>query len=220
MRPEAIDRVRQRCWVSACARFATRSVVMGCHRKRAMPMINDASLDRLARFLDLNVLRGELVMSNMANIDTPGYKDTRVLFSDLFYQDLGTTGSGDPIQLGAGTQVGSLPSMFTQGSVTSTGVPTDVAIQGNGFFVVQRGNVVSYTRAGNFSVDKDNFLVTADGQQVLGYPAANGVVNTGQALSPLQLGAGTISPPTTTTSVQIQTNLNAAATVGGTDGVY
>lgn len=110
--------------------------------------------------------------------------------------------------------------MFTQGSVTSTGVPTDVAIQGNGFFVVQRGNVVSYTRAGNFSVDKDNFLVTADGQQVLGYPAANGVVNTGQALSPLQLGAGTISPPTTTTSVQIQTNLNAAATVGGTDGVY
>jgi len=113
-----------------------------------------------------------------------------------------------------------LPSTFTQGSVTATGVPTDVAIQGNGFFVVQRGGVISYTRAGNFAVDKDNFLVTADGQQVLGYSAINGVVNTGQALAPLQLGAGTISPPTTTTAVQIQTNLNAAATLGGTDGTY
>jgi len=160
------------------------------------------------------------IANNLANQNTTGYKDTRVLFSDLFYQSLGTTGSGDPIQLGAGTQVGSLPSTFTQGSVTATGVPTDVAIQGNGFFVLQKGGVISYSRAGNFSVDKDNFLVTADGQQVLGYPAVNGVVNTGQALAPLQLGAGTISPPTTTTTVQIQTNLNAAATVGGTDGTY
>ncbi|MBZ5572586.1 MAG: flagellar hook protein FlgE [Acidobacteriia bacterium] len=136
------------------------------------------------------------------------------------YQNLGTTGAGNPIQLGAGTQVGSMPSTFTQGSVTSTGVPTDVAIQGSGFYVVQRGGVISYTRAGNFAVDKDNFLVTSDGQQVLGYLAVNGIVNTGQALAPLQLGAGTISPPTTTTTVQIQTNLNAAATVGGTDGTY
>jgi len=160
------------------------------------------------------------IANNLANQNTTGYKDTRVLFSDLFYQNLGTTGSGDPIQLGAGTQVGSLPSTFTQGSVTSTGVPTDVAIQGNGFFVVQSGNIVSYTRAGNFSVDKDNFLVTAEGQQVLGYPAVNGLVNTGQALAPLQLGAGTISPPTTTTTLQIQTNLDAGATVNGTDGTY
>jgi flagellar hook protein FlgE len=160
------------------------------------------------------------IANNLANQNTTGYKNTRVLFSDLFYQNLGTTGAGNPIQLGAGTQVGSMPSTFTQGSVTSTGVPTDVAIQGSGFYVVQRGGVISYTRAGNFAVDKDNFLVTSDGQQVLGYPAVNGVVNTGQALAALQLGAGTISPPTTTTVVQIQTNLNAAATVGGTDGTY
>lgn len=160
------------------------------------------------------------IANNLANQNTAGYKNTRVLFSDLFYQNLGTTGSGNPIQLGAGTQVGSLPSTFTQGSVTATGVPTDVAIQGSGFFVIQRGGVISYTRAGNFSVDKDNFLVTSDGQKVLGYTAVNGVVNTGQALAPLQLGAGTISPPTTTTALQIQTNLNAAATIGGTDGTY
>jgi flagellar hook protein FlgE len=160
------------------------------------------------------------IANNLANQNTAGYKDSQILFSDLFYQSLGTTGSGDPIQLGAGASVGSMPSMFTQGSVSSTGVPTDVAIQGNGFFVVQQNGVTSYTRAGNFSVDKNNFLVTANGQQVLGYPAINGVVNTGQALAPLQLGAGTISPPSATTNVQIQTNLDAGATVAGTDGTY
>ena len=156
------------------------------------------------------------VANNLANQNTTGYKDVQVLFSDLFYQNLGTTGSGDPIQLGAGAQVGSMPSTFTQGSVSATGVPTDVAIQGNGFFVLQQNGVDSYTRAGNFSVDKNNFLVTADGQQVLGYPAVNGVVNTGQALAPMQLGAGTISPPVPTSTVQIQTNLDASAAVGDT----
>src|SRR5271154_2539636 len=156
------------------------------------------------------------VANNLANQNTTGYKDGQVLFSDLFYQNLGTTGAGDPIQLGAGTQIGSMPSNFTQGSVSSTGVPTDVAIQGNGFFAVQQNGVTSYTRAGNFSVDNNNFLVTADGQQVLGYPAVNGVVNTGQALAPLQLGAGTISPPAATNTVQIQTNLDASAAVGDT----
>jgi len=160
------------------------------------------------------------IANNLANQNTTGYKDSQVLFSDLFYQSLGTTGAGDPIQLGAGATVGSMPSMFTQGSVSSTGVATDVAIQGSGFFVLQDEGVTSYTRAGNFSVDKNNYLVTADGQQVLGYPAVNGVVNTGEALAPLELGAGTISPPTATTNVQIQTNLDAAATVGGTDGSY
>lgn len=156
------------------------------------------------------------IANNLANQNTTGYKDTRVLFSDLFYQNLGTTGAGAPIQLGAGTQVDSMPGTFTQGSVTATGVPTDVAIQGDGFFVVQNGGVTSYTRAGDFSVDKNNFLVTSDGQQVLGYPAVNGVVNPGGGVGALQLGAGTISPPTVTSAASITTNLNSGANVGDT----
>jgi flagellar hook protein FlgE len=152
------------------------------------------------------------IANNLANQNTTGYKDKVVLFSDLFYQTLGTTGSGDPIQLGAGAQVGSTPSRFTQGNVSSTGVPTDVAIQGAGFFAVQDASgVISYTRAGDFS-ELNNFLVTSSGQQVLGYPAVNGVINTGAGIVPLQLGAGTISPPTPTTNIQLTTNLNAAAT--------
>src|SRR5580698_6303635 len=62
--------------------------------------------------------------------------------------------------------------LFTQGSVSATGVPTDVAIQGSGFFAVENASgVVDYTRAGDFSVDANNYLVTSGGQQVLGYPA-------------------------------------------------
>src|ERR1700693_5500446 len=156
------------------------------------------------------------IANNLANQNTTGYKDTSVLFSNLFYQNLGTTGAGDPIQIGSGTQVSSMPSNFTQGSVTATGVPTDVAIQGNGFFVVQNGGATSYTRAGAFSVDRNNFLVTSEGQQVLGYPAVNGVVNPGGGVGPLQLGAGTISPPTVTSAVSITTNLNSGAAVGDT----
>jgi flagellar hook protein FlgE len=157
------------------------------------------------------------IANNLSNQNTTGYKDTSVLFSDLFYQNLGTTGSGDPIQVGAGTEIGSMPSLFTQGSISATGVPTDVAIQGNGFFAVQdsSGNI-DYTRAGDFSVDANNYLVTSDGQQVLGYPAVNGVVNTGAGTVPLQLGAGTISPPTATGNVQLTLNLDASSAAGTT----
>jgi flagellar hook protein FlgE len=157
------------------------------------------------------------IANNLSNQNTTGYKDTSVLFSDLFYQNLGTTGSGDPIQVGAGVEIGSMPSLFTQGSISATGVPTDVAIQGSGFFAVQNANgTIDYTRAGDFSVDSNNFLVTSDGQQVLGYPAVNGVINTGAGIAPLQLGAGTISPPTATANVQLTLNLDASSPAGTT----
>ncbi len=159
------------------------------------------------------------IANNLSNQNTTGYKDTNVLFSDLFYQSLGATGSGDPIQVGAGTEVSAMPSLFTQGSVSATGVPTDVAIQGSGFFVVQDASgVTDYTRAGDFSVDANNFLVTSSGQQVLGYPATNGVVNTSAGTSPLQLGAGTISPPAATGNVELTANLDASAVP--TDAAY
>jgi flagellar hook protein FlgE len=157
------------------------------------------------------------IANNLSNQNTTGYKDTSVLFSDLFYQSLGTTGSGDPIQVGAGTEIGSMPDLFTQGSISATGVPTDVAIQGNGFFAVQNSSgTIAYTRAGDFSVDANNFLVTSEGQQVLGYPAANGVINTGAGIAPLQLGAGTVSPPTATANTNITANLDASTGVGAT----
>jgi flagellar hook protein FlgE len=154
------------------------------------------------------------IANNLANLNTIGYKDSRVLFRDLFYQTLGTNGAGDAIQQGAGTAVGSIPASFTQGSVDPSGVATDVAILGDGFFVVTKNGVVSYTRAGNFEVDKNSLLVTSDGELVMGYPAVNGVLNPGQGLTSLALGAGTISPATATANVQLRTNLDATAAVG------
>jgi hypothetical protein len=98
--------------------------------------------------------------------------DTTTNVVDVYinYRNLGTTGSGDPLQVGAGTEVGSTASLFTQGGVSSTGVSTDVVIQGSGFFVVQDpSGVINYTRAGDFS-ELNNYLVTVSGQQVLDIP--------------------------------------------------
>jgi flagellar hook protein FlgE len=155
------------------------------------------------------------IANNLANLNTIGYKDQQVRFSDLFYQTVGSTGAGDAIQQGAGTMIGSIPSLFTQGNVNPTGVATDVAIMNGGFFIVEKDGVRSYTRAGNFEVGKDNLLETSTGQQVLGYRATNGVLDT-QGLASLELGAGTISPASATTEVQLSTNLNATAGVGDT----
>ena len=154
--------------------------------------------------------------NNLANLNTIGYKDEQIQFSDLFYQNFGTNGAGDPIQQGAGVTVASKPSNFTQGNVTPTGVSTDVAIQGNGFFVVEENGVQTYTRAGNFEVGTDNLLETAGGQHVLGYPAVNGAVNTSGGLTTLALGAGTVSPATVTANVSLTSNLDATAAVGST----
>jgi len=154
------------------------------------------------------------IANNLANLNTVGYKEARVLFRDLFYQTLGTNGAGDAIQQGAGAAVSSIPSSFTQGNVDPSGVATDVAILGDGFFVVTKNGAVSYTRAGNFEVDKNSLLVTSDGQLVMGYPAVNGVLTPGQGLAPLTLGTGTISPATATGQVQLRTNLDATAAVG------
>jgi flagellar hook protein FlgE len=166
--------------------------------------------------LDASSTALSTVANNLANLNTVGYKDQQVQFADLFYQNLGTDGAGDPIQQGAGVQVSSQPTDFTQGDVTSTGVDTDVAINGNGFFVVQQNGVDSYTRAGNFEVGTDNLLETADGQDVLGYPAVNGVIDASGGLSTIALGAGTSSPATATANLQMTTNLNAT----DVDGTY
>jgi flagellar hook protein FlgE len=112
--------------------------------------------------------------------------------------------------------VGSIPATFTQGSIESTGVPTDVAIQGNGFFVLDNNGLRSYMRAGDFSVGSNGELLTADGSAVLGYPAVNGTISASQTLAPLVISSGQLSPPLATANVSIGMNLDAGAAVGGT----
>ena len=149
------------------------------------------------------------IANNLANLNTVGYKQTRANFRDLFYQTIGTTGAGDPVQVGAGTAVGSMATVFTGGNVETSGVPTDVAISGEGFFVVDKNGQREYTRAGNFTVDKSGYLVTQDGFQVLG-------LDSSQALTPIQVGRGQISAPKPTSSFEMKTNLDAGDTAGTT----
>jgi flagellar hook protein FlgE len=156
-----------------------------------------------------------VISNNIANLNTTGFKGQQASFQDLFYQSLGTTGAGDPVQMGAGTQVGSIDTNFSNGNLQSTGVPSNVAISGNGLFVTENASGgVSYTRAGDFGVNANGELVTSGGDAVLGYPAVDGAISQGQGLSALQLGQGQSSSPVATTTIQQQTNLDASAAVG------
>ena len=159
-----------------------------------------------------------VISNNLANLDTTAYKDQEANFQDFFYQMLGTNGAGNPTQIGAGSIIGSVISAFTQGTINSTGVPTDMAIQGGGFFLEQNGTTTLYTRAGDFSLNANGYLVTSDGGFVLGYPAVNGVISPSQTLAPLQISSGQISQPNATTNVELTMNLDASATAASAWG--
>src|ERR1700722_6601719 len=133
-----------------------------------------------------------VISNNLANMNTVGYKSSDANFQDLFYQQIGTSGNDNPEQVGEGVQVGSVVSQFTQGSIQSTGVPTDVAIQGSGFFVVNQNGTQAFTRAGNFSTGANGDLLTTGGAQVMGYGAVNGVVNTNSTIAPIVIPSGLV----------------------------
>jgi flagellar hook protein FlgE len=165
----------------------------------------DASSDELS-----------VIANNLANLNTIGFKTQRTLFQDLFYQQIGSSGSGDPVQEGVGVNVAGIDSDLTQGSIESTGVPTDVAIQGGGYFIANKAGETVYTRAGDFTINSSGQLLTEDGSVVQGYPAVNGVVNANATLGNLTISTGTTNPPQVTSNVQLTLNLDSGAAVGGT----
>ncbi len=156
------------------------------------------------------------IANDLSNMNTTAFKGQSTNFSDLFYQQIGSSGGGDPVQVGAGTQVASIATDFTQGSINSTGSATDVALNGNGFFVVNNGGVSEYSRAGNFSLDSSGNLITQNGLNVMGYPAANGVVNTNSPLTPITIPVGQVEPPKATSTMNMTVNLNATSAAGAT----
>ena len=154
--------------------------------------------------------------NNLANLNTIGFKTQRPLFADLFYQQIGTSGDGDPKQLGLGATVQAVDAEFTEGSIQASGVPTDVAVQGDGFFVVKQNGQDLYTRAGDFSTDQNGNLLTQDGAQVLGFSATNGVINPGAVLGPLTIKLGQTTPANPTANVSLAMNLDSDTPIGGT----
>jgi len=150
-----------------------------------------------------------VISNDLSNLNTTAFKTGTPVFSDLFYQMLGSDGAGDPVQVGVGSTMSSVSSPMTQGSITTTGVPTDVAIQGNGLFVMNQGGTQVYTRAGNFTLNSAGYLVDANGNEVMGYPAESGIISSSQSLAPIQISSGQSYPPNATSTVQLDMNLNA-----------
>ncbi|MFY9227571.1 MAG: flagellar hook protein FlgE [Blastocatellia bacterium] len=152
--------------------------------------------------------------NNIANANTVGYKSQSISFASLFFSSLNNAG-GLPLQVGDGVTTSLISRDFSQGNVTGSNTPTNLAIQGNGYFVVRDSNgIQSYTRAGNFTLDKDGFLTTPTGEKVQGYSAVNGVVPSDAALEALKIPIGSTLAPQVTSEVSLKANLNAADPVG------
>ena len=169
-------------------------------------------------------IRMDVIGNNLANVNTVGYKASRVTFEEAFAQLLqgasrppggggDVSGGVNPIQVGLGMNIGSIDLLFTQGNIESTGVTTDLAIQGDAFFVVSDGTKNVYTRSGNFQIDANGRMVAStNGFIVQGKAATNGVLsdNIGDIVIPF----GQKSAAKDTANVSFAGNLDAAASVG------
>lgn len=175
-----------------------------------MPSFATALSGLNANSQDLSV-----ISNNLANLNTTAYKSGAASFQDLFYQQVGSSGNGNPLEIGSGTQVGSISTDFSQGNPESTGVPTDVAIQGEGFLVGMKDGQEVFTRAGDLSLTSDGLLVTSDGAQIQGFAAANGVISPSQTPGPLTISQGVINPPQATANAELTVNLDSGTAVGG-----
>lgn len=147
--------------------------------------------------------------NNIANTNTVGFKSSTINFAD-FYADI-----SDGRQIGDGVQTTATPTNFQQGMINDTATSTHVALQGQGFFVLaDETNNLSYTRAGDFSIDKNGYLVNPSGSQVQGFAAINGVIPPDAALTSLQVPVGEMIPPVITTEATFRMNLNSADAAG------
>ncbi len=164
--------------------------------------------------LKANSIALNTIGNNLANLNTTAYKDQTTNFADLYYQNIGTTGADSSLQVGTGTKVQSIDTNYTQGTTNSTGTSTDLAIDGNGFFVVQSDGEQQLTRAGNFQLNSTGQLITADGLNVMGYGVKNGAVDSSSSLIPLTIPTGSTQSPKATSDVSFTQNLNSTSTVG------
>ena len=163
--------------------------------------------------------RMDVVGNNIANVNTTGFKASRVTFADMISQNLsgassptGTIGGVNPKQIGLGMSVAATDLLYTNGSVQQTGKNTDVAIsRGDGLFIVSRGEQKYYTRNGAFSFDAEgNLTLPSTGLYVQGYMANNGVIAiAGDNTTKIRIPAGKSMEATTTASATYTKNLNA-----------
>ena len=164
----------------------------------------------------------DVVANDIANVSTIGFKSSSTVFADVLTQTLNgasaptaANGGTNPAQIGLGSRLVGTVQSFTQGALQRTGRATDLAIQGNGFFVVQNAGERLYTRAGSFTLDGGGNLSTLDGMLVQGWQAdTSGTIDTNQAVTSLQIRVGDMLAPAPTSRATLGGNLPATATVG------
>ena len=167
----------------------------------------------------------DVIGNNIANVNTTAYKAGRVTFQDQLSQTIqgagaptASIGGTDPQQIGLGVRVGSVDTLMAQGGLQSTTRPTDMSIQGNGYFMLGDSTGVSYTRDGSFSLDSSGTLVNAStGSFVLGWKAdPNGKIDTTQQISPashLSIPVGGLTAVQPTSGIAFGGNLSAESTL-------
>ncbi len=164
--------------------------------------------------------RMDVIGNNISNVNTTGFKRGRVNFHDLLSQQLSgaarptdEVGGVNPKEVGLGVNIASIDTIHTQGSLQTTGVQTDIAIQGNGFFILKSGERTYYSRAGAFGVDRDGTLVNpANGMRVQGWQARDVdgrlVLDTSAQTEDLIIPVGQKIDARATTSVRYACNLD------------
>ncbi|MCL2520206.1 MAG: flagellar hook protein FlgE [Spirochaetaceae bacterium] len=169
--------------------------------------------------------RLDVIGNNVANVNTIGFKRNRVNFQDMLYQTAqGATrptddlGGINPRQVGLGVSVATIDTIHTQGSMQTTGVRSDLAIQGDGFFILRQGENNFYTRAGAFGIDAEGVLVNpANGMRVQGWAATEeGQVNASGDVGDLRIPIYNKEPARATTMVEMMSNLNSNSPTGET----
>jgi flagellar hook protein FlgE len=160
----------------------------------------------------------DVVGNNLANLNTIGFKTSDVSFHDLLTQSMG---ADSQTQVGFGVGPPTTQFEFTQGALQTTAGPLDVAIEGDGFFIVQTTEgAIDFTRAGNFQINSQGFLTTATGDHVQGWALTNGVLNTNAPISDIQVPASSGAAPIATTNFSLDLNLDAAAATGSADATF
>ncbi|NLY67146.1 MAG: flagellar hook-basal body complex protein, partial [Tissierellia bacterium] len=155
----------------------------------------------------------DVIGNNIANINTVGYKRQSVTFQEVFSEVIrgasapqGGRGGTNPQQIGLGVSVGSINTIHTKGAAQRTDNPEDLMIDGEGFFVVSADPNLEnryYTRAGNFTLDRDGNLVTADGYKVLGYRIDENGDLTSEVV-PIQVMRSETVAPTATSRIEFR----------------
>ncbi len=164
----------------------------------------------------------DVTANNIANVNTQGFKAGRALFADALSQTVrgggiptDSRGSTNPMQIGLGSRVAAVTTNFNQGALQLTGRVTDLAVQGNGFFVVERSGQQLLTRDGAFNWDSAGQLVTAGGARVLGWTADPTTGSINSSTPPKFISVPTsVLPPAATDSVVIGGNVSAGTAVG------